>query len=171
MAMFHESFNDINDLFQHNLKDLYDAEHQLTEELPKMADAATSPELKSAFTQHLAETKQQITRLDKVFQHIKQKPERVACPAMKGLVKEGQEVISASGDPTVKDAALIGAAQKSEHYEIASYGTLRTMATQLGMTEVASLLQQNLDEEGQADKKLTAIAEGSVNKKAARTAH
>ena len=169
MGLFSESFKDINDLFQHNLKDLYDAEHQLTEALPQMATAASSPELKSAFTQHLAETKQQITRLDRVFQQIGVQPERVTCPAMKGLVKEGQEVISASGDPKVKDAALIGAAQKSEHYEIASYGTLRTMAMQLGMREVASLLQQNLDEEGQTDKKLTSIAESSINPQAART--
>ena len=169
MGLFSESFNDINDLFQHNLKDLYDAEHQLTEALPQMAAAATSPELKSAFTQHLAETKVQITRLDRVFQQIGQKPERVTCPAMKGLVKEGQEVISASGDPKVKDAALIGAAQKSEHYEMASYGTLRTMAQQLGMTDVAALLQQNLDEEGQTDKKLTSIAEGSINRQAAQS--
>ncbi len=170
MAMFSESFNDINDLFQHNLKDLYDAEHQLTEALPQMAAAATSPELKSAFTQHLAETKVQITRLDRVFQQIGKSPERVTCPAMKGLVKEGQEIISASGDPKVKDAALIGAAQKTEHYEMAGYGTLRTLAQQVGMSDVASLLQQNLDEEGQTDKKLTAIAEGSVNQKAAMAA-
>ena len=168
MGMFTESFNSFDDLFTHQLKDVYDAEHQLTEALPKMADAATSSDLKNAFNTHLMETREQIKRLDQVFQLLGKNPERETCPAMKGLVKEGQETISASGDPQVKDAALIASAQRAEHYEIAAYGTLRTLAQTVGRQDVASLLQQTLDEEGNADKKLTRIAESHVNSEASQ---
>jgi ferritin-like metal-binding protein YciE len=132
-----------------------------------MASAAQSPELKNAFTTHLAETQQQIKRLDQVFQMLGKSPERETCPAMKGLIKEGQETISASGDPRVKDAALIASAQRAEHYEISAYGTLRTLAQTIGRTDLAELLQQTLDEEGNTDKKLTRIAESQVNPQAA----
>jgi ferritin-like metal-binding protein YciE len=161
-----ETLNTFEDLFNHQLKDLYDAEHQLTESLPLMADAANATELKNAFNTHLMETRDQIRRLEQVFQIVGEEPERVTCPAMKGLIKEGQETINASGDPRVKDAALIASAQRAEHYEIAAYGTLRTLARQAGMNDIAELLQRTLDEEGNADKKLTRIAEGQINRQA-----
>lgn len=158
-----EKFETLNDLFVHQIKDLYDAEHRLTYAIPKMAEAAHSADLKSAFELHLTETKRQIERLDKVFELIEAKPERVTCDAMKGLVSEGDDVIDASGDPAVIDAALIAAAQRVEHYEMAGYGTARTLANHLGLHQVAGLLQQTLEEEANADDKLTRIAESSVN--------
>jgi len=167
MGLFSESLNTFDDLFTHQLQDLYDAEHQLTEALPKMADASSSGDLKNAFNTHLMETREQIKRLEQVFQIVGKKPERVTCPAMKGLIKEGQETISATGDPKVKDAALIASAQRAEHYEIAAYGTLRTLARQVGLNDVAQLLQKTLDEEGNADKKLTRLAESHINAEAA----
>jgi ferritin-like metal-binding protein YciE len=163
-----ERFNTLNDLFLHELKDLYDAEHQLTEALPQMADAAASSDLRTAFNSHLLETREHINRLKQVFQRIGQEPERQTCPAMKGLVKEGSEAISATGDAKVKDAALIASAQRVEHYEMAGYGTLRTFARQLGLNDIASLLQKTLDEEGAADKKLTRIAESHINVEASQ---
>ena len=168
MAMFSEEYNSLDELFVHQLKDLYDAEHRLTDALPKMADAAQSPDLKQAFHGHLKETEGHIDRLDLVFQRLGKKPERVTCDAMKGLLSEGSGAINAKGDKSVRDAALIAAAQRVEHYEMAGYGTLRTFANRLGHSDVAALLQQNLDEEGAADKKLTQIAERIVNPKAAR---
>jgi ferritin-like metal-binding protein YciE len=168
MGMFSESFNTFDDLFTHQLKDVYDAEHQLTEALPKMADAASSSDLKNAFNTHLMETREQIRRLDQAFQLLGKNPERETCPAMKGLIKEGQETISAGGDPQVKDAALIASAQRAEHYEIAAYGTLRTLAQTVGRDDLARLFQQTLDEEGNTDKKLTRIAESHVNREASQ---
>lgn len=156
----------LNELFVEELKDLYDAEHQLTKALPKMAEAATNSQLKTAFTSHLRETEGHIERLEQVFNLVGEKPSRKTCKAMKGLVEEGSEVIEEKADPEVKDAALIASAQRVEHYEIAGYGTLRTFAMTLGMDEAATLLQQNLDEEGNADKKLTQIAESRVNERA-----
>lgn len=167
MGLFSESLNNFDDLLSHQLKDVYDAEHQLTEALPQMAEAANSADLKNAFNTHLVETGEQIRRLEQVFQLLGKQPERTTCPAMKGLIKEGQETISASGNPRVKDAALIASAQRAEHYEIAAYGTLRTLANQAGLREAASLFQQTLDEEGATDKKLTRIAESHVNPRAA----
>lgn len=156
----------LNELFVEELKDLYDAEHQLTKALPKMAEAATNSQLKTAFTSHLRETEGHIQRLEQVFNLVGEKPSRKTCKAMKGLVEEGSEVIEEKADPEVKDAALIASAQRVEHYEIAGYGTLRTFAMTLGLDEAATLLQQNLDEEGNADKKLTQIAESRVNERA-----
>jgi ferritin-like metal-binding protein YciE len=153
----------LNDLLIEELKDLYDAEHQLTEALPKMAKAANNPQLKNAFTAHLSETQGHIKRLESVFNLLGAKPARKTCKAMKGLVEEGSEVIKEEAAPDVKDAALIGAAQKVEHYEMAGYGTLRTFALTLGFDEVANLLQENLEQEGEADRKLTMIAESRVN--------
>jgi len=153
----------VRDLLLEELKDLYSAETQLVEALPKMAKAASSPELQSAFKQHLNETQQQVSRLEQVFQQLGQDPGGETCDAMKGLVKEAQHFLTAQGAKEVIDAGLIGAAQRVEHYEMAGYGTARTLAQQVGESQIANLLQQTLDEEGQANKKLTAIAEKSVN--------
>jgi len=134
--------------------------------LPKMEEAAKAADLKSAFQSHLAETKGHVNRLEQAFKLLEAKPKRETCEAMKGLVKEGEKVVDASGDPDIKDAALIAAAQRVEHYEIAGYGSARNFAQRCGRNDVASLLQETLDEEGNADKKLTAIAESSVNARA-----
>lgn len=149
------------------IADLTSAEDQLISALPKMADAASSPELKECFRQHLAETRNQRRRLDQVAKMLGKKVPSETCEAMQGLISEGEEVIGLEGDPDVKDAALIAAAQRVEHYEIAGYGCARTFARRLGLKEVASLLQETLDEEGDADKKLTEIAESFINEDAA----
>lgn len=159
--------NNLEDLLCLEVEDLYDAEQRLTEALPKMAEAASDPQLKAAFNSHLEETKQHVNRLEQIFQQLDKKPRRETCPAMKGLIEEGEEIISAKGDDAVRDAALIGAAQRVEHYEIAAYGTARTLAEKLNKQDAARLLQETLDEEGAADKKLTQIAESSVNTQAA----
>ncbi len=158
--------NNLQDLLVEQLQDLYDAEQQLTKALPKMAQAATSSQLQTAFNDHLAQTEGHVRRLEQAFEQLGEKAERKTCKAMQGLIAEGDEVIKEKGDPQVKDAALIAAAQRVEHYEMAGYGSVRTFAQTLGLFEVASLLQQTLDEEGAADKKLTKIAESSVNKQA-----
>ena len=163
MGLLSHTFNNLNDLLIHELGDLYDAENRLTEALPKMAEAARSSELKIAFQDHLRETEQHVHRLEQVFSRMGCEPKRETCPAMKGLIAEGEQMISSTGDDKVRDAGLIGAAQRVEHYEMAAYGTARSFAQQLGMSEVAQILQQTLDEEGAADKKLTKIAESSVN--------
>ena len=156
-------FDNMQDLFLDQIQDLYDAEHRLTVALPKMEAAAHSTQLKDAFRVHLAETQNQIMRLERVFQLIGKSPKRKTCEAMKGLVTEGDEVVSAKGDPDVKDAALIAAAQRVEHYEMAGYGSARSFAQRIGQDEAASLLQETLDEEGHTDHLLTQIAESSVN--------
>jgi ferritin-like metal-binding protein YciE len=161
-------FDSLDDLLQEQLRDLYDAEHRLTEALPKMVDAAHNPELKQVFDQHLTETRGQVRRLEQVFSLLGWEPERSTCDAMKGLISEGDAVLSAKGDADVLDAALIAAAQRVEHYEIAGYGTVRTLAQRLGHVQAAELLQETLDEEGNADKILTEVAEQSVNVQAAR---
>lgn len=166
MALFNYEFNSLNDLFVQQLKDLYDGEMQLTEALPLMAEAATSSQLKNAFQTHFRETQSHVQRLEQVFRAINQEPERESCPAMKGMIKEGNDAIKAKGDPNVRDAALIAAAQRVEHYEMAGYGSVRTFAQQLGRDDLARILQQTLNEEGETDKKLTAIAESSVNQMA-----
>ncbi len=158
-----ETFNSLSDLFVHELKDLYDAEHRITEALPKMADKAHSPALKRAFEQHLTQTERHVERLDSVFEHRGLDAERVKCDAMAGLIKEGSAILNAEGDPDTIDAALIAAAQKVEHYEIASYGTMRALAQQLNDSYSAELLEETLDEEKDTDHILTTIAEGSVN--------
>jgi ferritin-like metal-binding protein YciE len=158
-----ETFNSLADLFTHELKDLYDAEHRMTDALPKMAEKATNAELKQAFENHLRQTERHIERLHSVFEHRGLDPERVKCDAMVGLIKEGDHVLSADGDADTIDAALIAAAQKVEHYEMAGYGTARALAQQLNDEYSAELLQETLDEEKGTDHKLTAIAEGAVN--------
>ena len=151
------------------LRDLYSAEDQLISALPKMAEAASTPELKHAFQTHLQETRAQKTRLESVFQLLGKELESETCEAMQGLIAEGEEIIGMEGDPEVKDAALIAAAQRVEHYEIAGYGCARTFARQLGRNDVAEKLQETLDEEGNADKILTDIAESFINSEAARS--
>jgi len=148
----------LRDLFVDELKDLYNAEHQLLKALPKMAKAATAQDLKRAFESHLKETKGQVARLDKVFAGLDLSPKGKKCKAMEGLIKEGSELMEEDADPDVMDAALIAAAQRVEHYEMAGYGCVRTFAQVLGETKAATLLQATLDEEGAADKKLTEIA-------------
>jgi ferritin-like metal-binding protein YciE len=152
----------LQDLFEDEMKDIYNAEKQLTKALPKMAKKASSPALKQAFTTHLKETEVHIERLEKIASSLDLKLTGKKCHAMEGLVEEGKEVIDEDGPEGVIDAALIGAAQRVEHYEIAAYGTVRAMAEALGHSAAVKILQQTLDEEGETDKKLTAIAEGEV---------
>jgi ferritin-like metal-binding protein YciE len=147
------------ELFIEELKDIYHAEQQLVKALPKMAKAASDEQLKAGFTKHLRETEGHVKRLEKVFQLMDKKPATKVCEAMKGLIKEGAEIIEEDLPDTIKDAALIGAAQKVEHYEIAAYGTLRTYADLMERDDVSELLQATLDEEGLTDKKLTEVAE------------
>jgi ferritin-like metal-binding protein YciE len=161
--------NSLEDLLVDQLKDLYDAEHRLTEALPKMAEASYTPALRQAFLSHLEQTKNHVLRLDQAFADLGQQPERETCQAMKGLISEGSQVIDAKGDSIVKDAALIAAAQRVEHYEMAGYGSARTFAQQLNLPNVAALLQRTLDEEGAADQKLTELAISEINAEAART--
>jgi ferritin-like metal-binding protein YciE len=153
----------LDDVLEAELKDLYSAEKQLVEALPDIVQAATSKELSDAVSEHLEETRNHVKRLEEVFQSIGMKPESEHCDGMEGLISEGSEVAEARGDGDARDAALIGAAQRVEHYEIAAYGTARTIAQQLGHTDAAKLLGQTLDEESAADEKLTKIAESSVN--------
>ncbi|HEX4750538.1 MAG TPA: ferritin-like domain-containing protein [Bryobacteraceae bacterium] len=163
-------FNSLNDLFVNQIEDLYDAENRLTQALPKMAEAANSSQLKQAFQSHLTETQGHVRRLEQIFREINVEPKRDTCQAMKGLIAEGEEMIKASGDPDVKDAALIAAAQRVEHYEMSGYGSARAFARRLGLTQAATLLQQTLEEEKAADEKLNIIAESSVNQKATTAA-
>jgi ferritin-like metal-binding protein YciE len=163
MAFLNYEFHNLNDLFVQQLKDLYDGELQLTEALPLMAEAATAPELKNAFQEHFRQTKGHVERLEQVFRAIDCEPERETCPAMKGMIKEGQDMIKAQGDASVRDAGLIAQAQRVEHYEIAGYGSVRTFAQHLGHDDLAQILQKTLDEEGETNKKLTEIAESSIN--------
>lgn len=163
MAMFSYEFNNLQDLLVQQLEDLYDAETRLISALPQMSQAATSADLKQAFSMHLRETQGHKQRLEEVFQKLGKEPKRESCKAMQGLVKEGEDMISAKGDDKVRDAALIAAAQRVEHYEMAGYGTVRTYAQQLGFADIARTLQQTLDEEGEANKKLTALAESHIN--------
>jgi ferritin-like metal-binding protein YciE len=149
------------------LKDIYDAEHQITEALPKMVDAATNAELKKAFKHHLSQTENQIKRLDQVFEILGQKAVRKSCVATKGLVAEANEHIKETTKGAVRDAGLIESAQKVEHYEMASYGTARTYAQLSGQAEVARLLEETLAEEEETDAALTKLAEAVINGKAA----
>jgi ferritin-like metal-binding protein YciE len=155
----------LHDLLLHELNDLYDAEKQLVEALPKMAEAASSSELAHAFRTHLEETKDHVTRLEDCFHLLNTEAKHHTCDGMKGLLMEGEHVIKGKMKGSVKDSALIAAAQRVEHYEIAGYGTARTFAEMMEHTQVAELLQKTLDEEGAADKLLTKIAK-TTNEKA-----
>jgi ferritin-like metal-binding protein YciE len=154
--------NRLDDLYLDQLKDLYSAEKQLVQALPKMAKAASSEELKMGFEEHLGQTKNHVARLEQIFAALGSSPGRKKCVAMEGLIEEGQEAIELEGNASVRDAALIAAAQRVEHYEIAAYGTVRTYAQHLGYSDQNNLLQMTLDEEGATDKKLTALAEGGL---------
>lgn len=154
-------------LFTDELKDILWAEKHLLKALPKMAKGATSEELRTSIEMHISETQNQITRLEQVFEILGQKATAKKCEAMEGLVEEGKSMLEDTEDGSLtRDAAIISASQKIEHYEIASYGTLRTLATTLGLTEAAALLEQTLEEEKNTDVKLTRIAEGFVNESA-----
>ena len=157
----------LQDLYIDCLRDLHSAEAQLVKALPKMAKAASSPDLQQAFTDHLEETRGHVERLDQIFEKLGKRGTGKKCAAMEGLIEEGKEILELEAAPDVIDAGLIGAAQRVEHYEMAAYGTARTWAKQLGDHEAADLLQQTLDEEGAADKKLTELAESGVNMEAA----
>ena len=160
------ALDSLQSLFLDELKDVYHAEKQLVRALPRLAKAASSPELQKAFTNHLRETEGQIKRLERVFKEIGQTPRAKKCDGMAGLIEEGKKILEEDGDPAVIDAALIAAAQRVEHYEIAAYGCLRTYAQLLNLTAAAQLLEQNLNEEEAADEKLTSLAEGGINQAA-----
>lgn len=167
MSLFSEKLDTLHDLYLNELRDLYSAETQLVDALPKMVEAATDPELKRAFADHLEQTHGHVERLDEIFDGLGEKPSGETCDAMKGLIKEGGKMIKASGSAEVRDAGFIGAAQRVEHYEIAAYGTTRALAQRLGHPDAADLLQQTLDEESEADDLLSSIAESHVNDQAA----
>jgi ferritin-like metal-binding protein YciE len=153
----------LQDLYLEHLKDLWSAEKQLTKAIPKMAKAASHPELVQAFNTHLRQTEQQVTRLEQIFEELGESPRGKKCVGMEGLIEEGDELIKEKPEPDVLDAGLISKAQHVEHYEIAGYGTARTYAQLLGFERQAQLLQETLDEEGETDKLLTQLAESSIN--------
>jgi ferritin-like metal-binding protein YciE len=167
MGLFSKDIKTMNDLFVHQLQDIYYAERQITKALPKMAAKATDKELKQGFLKHLDETNVHVQRLEQVFQMHGAEIKAVTCPAIDGIIQEADETAGDVADKQVLDAALINAAQAVEHYEIARYGSLIAWAKQLGRNDCASVLQKTLDEEKATDKKLTALAEGKVNLKAA----
>ena len=157
----------LKDLFVDEIKDLYNAEKQLIKAIPLMAKNATSKDLKEAFEKHLKETENQVFRLEQVFKELDIKPSGKRCPAMEGIIEEGKEIIDTYSKSSAIDAALIAAAQKVEHYEIASYGTVRAYAEQLNLSRSASLLQETLEEEAAANEKLNELAEEHINTDAA----
>ena len=167
MGFFTKDIKTMDDLFVHTLRDIYYAENQITKALPDMIEKATDASLKQAFQSHLGETKTQIKRLEQVFKMHGVEAKGVDCPAIDGILEEADDIAGDVDDKQVLDAALIAAAQAVEHYEITRYGTLIAWAKQLGRNDCASVLQKNLDEEKATDQKLTAMAEKSVNRKAA----
>ena len=167
MGFFSKDIKTMDDLFVHTLRDIYYAEKQIVQALPEMIDKAGDPQLKRGFESHLGETKNHVARLEQVFKLHRKEPSMVDCPAIDGILDEAEEIAGEVEDKSVLDAALIAAAQAVEHYEITRYGTLIAWAKELGRNDCAALLQQNLDEEKAADKKLTAMAESKVNRRAA----
>jgi ferritin-like metal-binding protein YciE len=161
-------FETMEDLFLGEIQDLYDTEQRLVKALPAMAEAATSPELREAIEKHLTETEGHVTRLEQIFAQMGKDPKATTCDAMKGLVKEGESIIDDIDGSPLRDAGLIAAANRVEHYEIAAYGSARTFAQTLGLTGAVPLLVQTLQEEKMADQKLTEIAQGMVNNEALR---
>ena len=159
-----EEMNPLEELLQDELKDLYSAENQIIKALPRMAKAASSPELKRSFERHLEETRRQVDRLEEIGGELELKLTGKKCKGMEGLIEEGQEILEHEGDADVIDAGIIAAAQKVEHYEIAAYGTAVAHAKTMGHSTVERILQKTLDEEYAADKKLTAVAEGFINR-------
>jgi ferritin-like metal-binding protein YciE len=167
MGLFSKDIKTMDDLFVHQLRDIYYAEQQLVKALPKMADKATDKQLKQGFLTHLDETRTHVKRLEQVFQMHGTEAKGVDCPAIDGIIEEADEVAGEVADKAVLDAALINAAQAAEHYEITRYGSLIAWANQLGRADCVSLLQKTLDEEKATDQKLTKLAEGQVNLRAA----
>jgi ferritin-like metal-binding protein YciE len=167
MQLLNTELNNLEDLFWDQMKDIYDAEKRITDALPKMAAAASDPTLKGAFRDHLEQTRHHVERLEQIFRGAGRDPDRETCEGIKGLLEEGNEMVHAKGDDGTRDAGLIAAAQRVEHYEMAVYGSIRTFAERLGRVDFAELLQRTLDEEGEADRKLSQIAERVVNPKAA----
>jgi ferritin-like metal-binding protein YciE len=161
------SLDSLESLFIEELRDIYNGEKQIIRALPKMAKAAGSPGLQQAFTKHLKETEAQVQRLERIFQGMGQAVRGKQCKGLEGILEEGKEILEKESDESVLDAALIAAAQKVEHYEIASYGCLRTYAQLLGQTQAVKLLEQTLAEEEAADKKLTQLGESGINEAAA----
>ena len=158
--------NTLQDLYVEELRDLYNAENQLLKALPKMAKGASSTELKQAIEEHLEQTRGHVDRLQQIFDQMDESPKGKTCYAMKGLIEEGSEVLGEDGEDSVLDAGIIAAAQKVEHYEIASYGTVRTFADLLNQNDASALLQETLDEESEANEKLNNLAEGIINPEA-----
>jgi ferritin-like metal-binding protein YciE len=158
-----DKLNNLQDLFVHELKDLYSAEQQILQALPKMAKATEHTELRRAFEEHEQMTRDQVQRLDMIADDLGVDLRGHKCKGIEGILREGEELIGTRADPDVLDAGLIGSAQRVEHYEMAGYGTARTFARRLGHDRAAQLLQQTLDEEGQTDQRLTSIAESLVN--------
>jgi len=167
MGLFTRDIKTMNDLFVHQLRDMYYAENQLVKALPDMAEKAVDQQLKQGFLTHLGETKMHVQRLEQVFQMIGAEAKAVDCPAIDGIIEEADEILGEVADKAVLDAALINAAQAAEHYEIARYGSLVAWAKQLGRNDCASVLQKTLDEEKATDKKLTTLAESKINLRAA----
>jgi ferritin-like metal-binding protein YciE len=167
MGLFTKDIKTMNDLFLHTLQDIYYAENKIVKSLPDMIDNAADAQLKSGLQAHLGETERHVKRLEQVFQMLGQKAKSVDCPAIDGIIDEADEVTGEVADKDVLDAAIIAAAQAVEHYEITRYGSLIAWATRLGRSDVAKVLEQTLNEEKAADKKLTTIAESKVNLKAA----
>ena len=164
MGFLSKPIKSLDDLFVHTLEDIYYAEQKITKALPKMIDKVTDPELKQGFQTHLAETKNQVKRLEKVFQMHGVPAKAVTCPAIDGIVDEADEILTDVRDSEVLDAAALAAAQAVEHYEIARYGTLIAWARQLGRNDCADVLKETLEEEKATDRKLTTIAESRVNR-------
>lgn len=167
MGLFSKDIKTMNDLFVHQLRDIYYAEQQLVKALPKMADKSTDPQLKQGFLSHLKETEEHVKRLEDVFRMHGTTPKGIDCPAIDGIIEEADDVAGEVDDKAVLDAALINAAQAAEHYEITRYGSLIAWAKQLGRNDCAAVLQKTLEEEKNADRKLTSIAESKVNLRAA----
>jgi ferritin-like metal-binding protein YciE len=161
----------LHDAFLDELRDTYDAEKQLTKALPKLAKAATSAELRTAFETHLEETRGHVERLEQVFEILDEKVQGKHCDGISGIIDEGKSIMEEDFDEATMDACLIAAGQRAEHYEMAAYGTLVAWARGMGHTEAATLLQETLDEEKAADEKLTSLAEGGINQQAADIAH
>ena len=158
--------NSLRDLYVSELKDLYDAENRILKALPKMAEAASSPDLRGAFEHHLQQTRRHAERLEQILRGLNESPKGQKCKGIEGIIDEGEDLISKDAPASVCDAALISAAQRVEHYEIAAYGTVRTYARRLGFEDQADLLNQTLQEEGETDKKLTNLAESYINEQA-----
>ena len=167
MGLFSKPINTLDDLFVHTLQDIYYAEQQIAKNLPTMIEKASDPQLKQGLQQHLAETQNQIKRVEQVFEMHGQPVKGTTCAAMDGILEEASDILGVANDNDVKDAAIISAAQAVEHYEITRYGTLIAFAKQLGREDCAAVLKQTLDEEYATDRRLTALAESRINRKAA----